>query len=113
DNTLAFQSYVDNGNGLGHLGIPGTFTTGPQSATVTSPGSFSSDAVAQFVSPLTGPYSIVQELTIKLGAGSELNTADNTTLAPPEPMTLAMLISAVPGFAGLGFFMRRRKQQAE
>src|SRR5262245_24377308 len=48
-NTLAFQSYIDQANGLGHLGIPGTFTTGSQVVNATS-GSFLSDASTVFSS---------------------------------------------------------------
>jgi hypothetical protein len=105
-NTLAFQSYVDTGNGLGHSGIPGTFTTGSQVVSATT-GSFQSDAHTSIVG-LTGPYSISQQITLTLGAGSELNTADNTTLTP-EPSSFVLLAGSFLGIGGAGRWFRRKR----
>jgi len=105
-NLLTFQSYVDQANGLGHLGIPGTYTTGPQAVDATK-GSFSSDA-STLISPLSATFSISQLLSITLSGGSELNTADNTTLTPtPEPSTLAIAGLGVLGLIGYGIRRRR------
>jgi hypothetical protein len=109
DNTLAFQSYIDQGNGLGHFGIPGTYTTGSQVVNATT-GSFQNDAVAT-ISPLSATFSISQQLSITLGGGSEINTADNTTLSPvPVPATLALCLSGLP-VLGLGWVRARRNKK--
>jgi hypothetical protein len=105
-NTMTFQSFVDTANLLGHNGIPGTATTGPQAPSVTT-GSFMSDAHTSIVG-LTGPYSISQQITLTLGAGSELNTADNTTITP-EPSSFVLLAGSFLGIGGAGTWFRRKR----
>jgi hypothetical protein len=117
-NTMSFESYVDQSNGLGHLGVPGTFNTNAQTPTITT-GSFDSDA-SKNIGPLAANYSITQYVTITLGAGAEINFSANTTLSQdatietlgsaPEPASMTLLGIGIAGLAGYGW--RRRKQAA-
>jgi hypothetical protein len=95
-NLLSFKSCVDPNNGQNVCGIStpsGLVTAGPGTPNVTgSPSSsFKDDKYATILS-LGAPYSISQFLKITLGAGSQLNFSDSTTLTPvPEPVSIGLL----------------------
>jgi hypothetical protein len=106
NNLLSFQSYVDEGNNLGHLAIPGTYTAGLQTVNATQ-DTFTSDS-ERLISPLSGPYSIAQELNITLGGLGQLNTADNTNLSSvPEPVSFALLGIGLSGLLTFRRFFKR------
>jgi hypothetical protein len=107
-NAMSFQSFVDQGDGLGIAGIPGTFNTNVQNPNITS-GSFDSDA-SKLIGPLSATYSMTQYVTITLGANAEINFSANTTLTTPEPTSMLLLGIGALGMAGYGW--RRRRAEA-
>jgi len=94
DNSLSFSSCVDPTNGQDTCGTStplGLITAGPGTPSINTAASFASDKYASILS-LGAPYSISQELTLTLGAGSQMNFSDNSSLTPvPEPASIALL----------------------
>jgi hypothetical protein len=60
---------------------------------------------------LVAPYDLSNLTTLTFAADSSLTGLTATTsVIVPEPATTAMLLSALPGFAGIGFMWKRRKK---
>jgi hypothetical protein len=90
DNTLSFQSCIDQTNSA-TAGCPGTFQSGVSTPSITGTGSFQDDKTG-FISSLAASYAIDEAYTITLGAGADINFSASTSLTPtPEPMSIALL----------------------
>lgn len=109
NNLLSFTSCANQGSSNLTSCAGATAIAGPGTPNVTA-NSFDND---QFdtVTSLTSPYSLNQILSVTLGAGSELNFSDNTTLTPvPEPNTLAIFGTMLVAIGGIGYAVRRRRE---
>ncbi len=114
--TGTFQSIVDYNNHLfgGFPGIPGgassgnSFSTGPQSFTITS--SFNNTVTGTTIATI--PFAMSNEFDIgnlSIGSGAQLGLTGTTTLAVPAPPTAVLALGGLP-LLGLGGWLRRRKQ---
>jgi len=103
-NTMSFFSSVDQGNGQNVS--PGTFNTAAVTPNISAAGSY--DASNSAAIPLvSGPYSMTENLTITLSAGSIMNYSSSTTLSPvPEPVSLLLVGTSL---IGLGVSLRRKR----
>ena len=108
-NTMSFFSSIDQGNGQNVS--PGTFNTAAVTPTITSAGSYDASNSAAIPS-LSAPYSMTENLTITLSAGSIVNYSSSTTLSPtilspvPEPVSLLLVGTSL---IGLGMSFRRKR----
>lgn len=107
---VGLESCVDGSNGLAPPTTP--FCSNPEASLTNTDLNYngatsSSNTVQENVASLTTvPYSLSQELTLTLGAGSNLNVITSQILTPvPEPGTLALLGS---GLLGVGMLFRRK-----
>jgi hypothetical protein len=106
DNALSLTSCVDAGNDQDAC-HSGSITVGPGTPDTTKKGSFSDDEFLT-TAALGTPYSVSQEVTVTLGASSEINFADTTNLTPtPEPFSAALLGGLLVGTATI---LKRRKK---
>jgi len=108
-NTMSFFSSIDAGNGQNVS--PGTSNTGTVSPNISAAGSY--DATNSVAIPLvSAPYSMTENLTITLSAGSIVNYSSSTTLSPttlsavPEPVSLLLVGTSL---IGLGVSLRRKR----
>jgi len=114
--TLTFQSYANNSNGLFDISTPVVATTGTQSPSVSiTKSSFDSspDPSADF--PRTSAlYSVTTYNIITLAPGGVINFSTTTTLenaATPIPAGLVLVLTAVP-VLGFGALLRCRRKTA-
>jgi len=108
-NTMSFFSSIDQGNGQNVS--PGTFNTAAVTPNISAAGSY--DATSSAPIPLvSSPYSMTENLTITLSAGSIVNYSSSTTLSPttlsavPEPVSLLLVGTSL---IGLGVSLRRKR----
>ena len=103
-NTMSFFSSVDQGNGQNVS--PGTFNTAAVTPNISATGSY--DATNSAAIPLvSAPYSMTENLTITLSAGSIMNYSSSTTLSPvPEPVSLLLVGTSL---IGLGVSLRSKR----
>jgi len=109
-NTMSFFSSIDAGNGQNVS--PGTFNTAAVTPNISAAGSY--DATNSVVIPLVStPYSMTENLTITLSAGSVMNYSSSTTVSPgtrlspvPEPVSLLLVGTSL---IGLGVSLRRKR----
>ena len=111
-NTMSFFSSIDQGNGQNVS--PGTFNTAAVSPNIAAAGSYEASNSAA-IPLVSAPYSMTENLTITLSAGSIMNYSASTTLSPstlsvPGPSTLLLVGSALVGFA---VHVARRKRAAK
>jgi len=101
---MSFFSSVDQGNGQNVS--PGTFNTAAVTPNISAAGSY--DASNSAAIPLvSGPYSMTENLTITLSAGSIMNYSSSTTLSTvPEPLSLLLIGTSL---IGLGVSLRRKR----
>jgi len=107
-NTLSFFSSIDQGNGQN--ASPGTFNTAAVTPSITSPGVYDGSNSAA-IPLLSAPYSMTENLTITLSAGSIMNYSSSTilsnTLSPvPEPVSLLLVGTSL---IGVGVSLRRKR----
>jgi hypothetical protein len=112
--TLTFQSYSNNSNGL--FDTTGATTTGPQSPVVSvTHSSYDSEPdPSTLFARTSGLYSVTTSNAITLVVGGTLNFATTTTLelsAIPAPAGLVLALTAVPALA-VGGWLRRRTRKA-
>ena len=111
--TLTFQSYANNSNGL--FDTVGATTTGPQSPDVTgsSSSSFDSEPDPSVLFPRSSAmYSVTTYNTITLVSGGTLNYASTTTITgTPAPAGFILAFAACPAL-GLGAWLKRRARKA-
>src|SRR5262249_55659885 len=96
-NTMSFFSSIDQGNGQNVS--PGTFNTAAVSPNISAAGSYDATNSAA-ISLLSAPYSITENLTITLSAGSIMNYSSSTTVSPgtvPEPASLLVVGTSLIG----------------
>jgi hypothetical protein len=111
--TLTFQSYANNSNGLFDITTPVVATTGPQSPDISvTKSSFDSMPDPSAAFPRTsGLYSVTTYNKITLAPGGVINFSTTTTLelpaATPAPASLVLALTALPAL-GLGTWVRRR-----
>jgi hypothetical protein len=103
-NAMSFFSTIDQGNGQNVS--PGTFKTAAVTPNISATGSY--DATNSAAIPLvSAPYSMTENLTITLSAGSIMNYSSSTTLSPvPEPVSLLLVGTSL---IGLGVSLRRKR----
>lgn len=113
--SATLTSCVDQDNGL----VPpsGTFCGAPAPGQAgMNPGlSFigagtKSNTVFGTITALHAPFSLTQELTVTIGAGSEFNLTSSQVLTPtPEPVSIALMGGVL--LLTSGAFLRKRKQE--
>lgn len=103
--TATFQAFADQNNGLGPAGMPGTFTTGLQTAALSGSSFDTGDAFGSFTT-LATDYSVTSVAEFTTTGIGDMNISTHVTLsAVPEPATMLLLGS---GLLGMGVYARRR-----
>jgi len=103
-NALSFFSSIDQGNGQNVS--PGTSNTAAVTPNISPAGSYDATNSAAIPS-VSAPYSMTENLTITLSAGSIVNYSSSTTLSPvPEPVSLLLVGTSL---IGLGVSLRRKR----
>jgi len=103
-NTMSFFSSIDQGNGQNVS--PGTFNTAAVTPNISAAGSYDATNSAAIPS-ISAPYSMTENLTITLSAGSIMNYSSSTTVSPvSEPVSLLLVGTSL---IGLGVSLRRKR----
>ncbi len=106
-NALSFTSCIYANNSVEDTCSGATYVTSTVSPNTTIDGNFSAGSTAPITS-LVGPYSIVEILSVSLGASGDINFAGSSTVTPvPEPLTLSVIGTALVG-VGVARSRRRR-----
>jgi hypothetical protein len=111
--TGIYQGYADKGNNL--FGV-GDFTTGLQSATFVSPGSYATGTATGNFSRIDGnPYSLTSVVNFTLSGGGHANYAGQENVFPspaPAPAGLLLALTALPLLGAHGWLRRRKAVKA-
>jgi hypothetical protein len=113
--TTAMTSCIDGANAL--VAPPAVAFCGVKEGQLVNVGqsysgsSSTSGTVSTNVSSLSVPYSLEQEITLTVGANSNLNVITSQVLTPvPEPMSIVLLGGVI--LLSSGAIRRKRKQEA-
>ncbi len=97
--SATLSAYLDNGNtDFAKTTLIGTL--GPSSAMYATSGTFSASAVPN--------YALTEDLRLTAGSGGVVWSTDSSVTPVPEPPSLVLMSSALPGLTGL-VWLRRRK----
>ena len=89
---------------------PGALSTQPVDYSGLTPPFFYGSGDGLALTALLAPYSMTQELTLTLHAGSEITlTTDSSTLSAPAPRLSSLPILGWALVVGLGWFSRHRR----